>query len=147
MNKKHARSNSLVYLLERTLRFTRGALQQEFNANVKISVDQWLILQQVSLSPGSNQNDIAEACAKDPASVTRMLNLLGKKKLIVRKADKNDKRSYLLVVTPAGKKTLAQCHAAVDRFRKIAGKGISQEELNLLRKSLDKFFENCGGRI
>lgn len=146
MNAKHSRSNSLIFLLERTLRQCRKALQDELRAaGSGLSVDQWLLLQQVAVKT-QHQHELAAMTAKDPASVTRMLNLLAKKKLITRSTDKNDKRSILVTATTAGKKVVSQCEIAVERFRKTAGKGLTQEELNLQKTVLDKLFENCGGK-
>ncbi len=148
MTKKHNRSNSLVYLLERTLRQARHALQAEFrNDRLGISIDQWLILQEVAAAPGSNQQQLARSCAKDPASVTRILGLLQKKKWITRAPGKNDKRTLSVSITPPGKKTLHDCSRCVERFRKTAGKGLEQSDLNLLKTVLDKLFENSGGKI
>ncbi len=148
MTKKHNRSNSLVYLLERTLRQARHALQGEFKKeNLRISIDQWLILQEVAIAPGSNQQQLARSCAKDPASVTRILALLQKKKWITRAPGKTDKRTLAVSITPPGKKTLHDCARCVERFRKTAGKGLEQSELNLLKAVLDKLFENSGGRV
>ena len=51
----------------------------------------------------------------------------------------------LVTATAAGKKVVSQCAAAVERFRKKASKGLTQEDLNLQKTVLDKLFENCGG--
>lgn len=148
MKPNHARSNSLIHLLERTLRQSRQALHAEFKKNkLRISVDQWLILQQVSVSPGQNQQEIARLSAKDPASVTRILALMEKKKWVSRSVSKNDKRSIRVSVTAEGKRVLLQCTKGVEKFRLYAAKGISQDELNIQKIVLDKLFENCGGRV
>ncbi|HEU4716834.1 MAG TPA: hypothetical protein VFU15_03330, partial [Bacteroidia bacterium] len=56
-----------------------------------------------------------------------------------------DRRKSSVTVTPLGKKMLAQCSAGAEKFRKNAGKGISQEELNHLKATLDRLYGNCGG--
>ncbi|HET6990789.1 MAG TPA: MarR family transcriptional regulator, partial [Bacteroidia bacterium] len=120
MEKKHARSYSLVYLLERTLRQTRMLLQSAFDeGDLKISVDQWIVLSQIAKSAAQNQRQIAEMVAKDPASITRILELLENQKLVKRVADKKDGRSSIVTITPAGKKMLISCDEKVVRFRKI----------------------------
>lgn len=146
MKTNHSRSNSLIWLLERTLRQSRQALLAEFKKNkVRISIDQWLILQQISITPMQNQQEIARLSAKDPASVTRILMLMEKKKWVIRTADKNDKRSIKVSLTTEGKRVLQQCAKSVDKFRLYASKGISQDELNVQKTVLDKLFANCGG--
>ena len=146
MKPNHSRSNSFIWLLERTLRQSRQALLAEFKKNkVRISIDQWLILQQISVTPQQNQQEIARHSAKDPASVTRILLLMEKKKWVNRSADKNDKRSIKVSLTAEGKRVLLQCTKSVDKFRLYASKGISQDELNVQKTVLDKLFANCGG--
>lgn len=148
MKKTHARSNSIIYLIERTLRQTRMLLQHAFDeSNLKISVDQWIVLTQISQGDGQNQRHVADMTAKDPASITRILELLEKQKLVKRISDKTDKRSSLVAVTPTGKKMLANCAKKVDGFKRVAGKGISTKEFNDLKVTLDKLYENSGGKL
>lgn len=142
--KKHNRSNSLIYLLERTLRQLRHALHQEFRKNkVRISIDQWIILQCVSDSPGCSQQEIAEMTAKDPASVTRILRLLEKKKWVKRSVSEKDRRSVSSFISADGKKILTQCTKSAEQYRQKAMKGISRDELNQQREILDRLYENC----
>jgi DNA-binding MarR family transcriptional regulator len=148
MEKKHSRSNSLVYLLERTHRQAKLSLQRQFDsAGLKISVDQWIVLSRVAERPGQNHKQLADSTAKDPASITRILFLLIKQKLVKKNTAKNDQRSSLVFITPAGKKTLTVCAQKTEAFRKSAGKGLSQEDLNNLKKLLDTLYENSGGRL
>lgn len=148
MEKKHSRSNSLVYLLERTHRQAKLSLQREFDAaGLKISVDQWIVLARIAERPNQNHKQLADSTAKDPASITRILSLLIKQKLAKKSPDKKDSRSLLVEITPAGKTMLAGCAKQTEAFRKTAGKGLTQEDLNHLRKLLDMLYENSGGRL
>lgn len=148
MEKKHSRSNSLVYLLERTHRQAKQLLQREFDASeLNISVDQWIVLARVAERPGQNHKQLADSTAKDPASITRIISLLLKQKLVKKTPDKKDQRSSLLNITPAGKSILSGCTKKAETFRKSAGKGLSQEDLNQLRKLLDTLYENSGGKL
>lgn len=148
MKQKHARSNSFVYLLERTLRQSRTLLQREFNATgAGISIDQWLVLQQIAAEQGQSLGQIALMTAKDPAAVTRIVSLMARKKLVTKMTAKNDKRVIHVSITPSGKKALSGCTKGVEHFKKTAAKGLSQDELNLQKKVLDRLFENCGGKV
>jgi MarR family transcriptional regulator, transcriptional regulator for hemolysin len=144
MTKTHARSNSLIYMLERTLRQVRHALQSEFvKDEIPITIDQWLLLQQIAIQPGISQQQLAVVTDKDPASVTRSVTLLLKRKLVARVQSKQDARAYTLTVTDAGKKVLTTCHRSVARFRTKATKGISQDSLNMQKRILEILAENC----
>jgi DNA-binding MarR family transcriptional regulator len=143
--KKHSRSNSLVYTLERTHRQVKLRLQKEFGTG--ISVDQWIVLSEIAAHPGQNNHALAVSTAKDPASITRILALLLKKKLVKKMPVKNDKRSAVAVITPTGKKILQESSVKVENFRKETAKGLSQNDLNHLRHLLDMLFENSGGKL
>lgn len=146
MEKGHTRSYSLIYLLERTLRLTRMSLQAAFNkADLKISVDQWIVLSQVAKTLDQNQKIIAKCVAKDPASITRIVLLLENRKLIKRTVDKKDKRNLLVNVSPIGEKLLNACTTEVELFKKNAVKSLAQDDLNNLKIMLDNLFQNCGG--
>ncbi len=148
MEKKHSRSNSLVYLLERTHRQAKQLLQNEFDASGStISVDQWIVLSRVGEYQGQNHKQIADSTAKDPASITRIIALLFKQKLVKKTPDKKDQRSSLLTITPAGRAVLNGCAKKAEAFRKTAGRGMSQEDLNQLKKLLDTLYENSGGKL
>ncbi|MBI3511217.1 MAG: MarR family transcriptional regulator [Bacteroidetes bacterium] len=144
---KHARSSSLLYLLERTLRQARGSLQGSFREKkLDISVDQWIILSFIAEHDAPSQRMIAQGTAKDPASVTRIVDILEKKKFAQRSEVKSDKRQFRIMITPSGKKMITQCRICLEKFRKKSGKGIVQAELNDQGKILDRIYFNCGGR-
>ncbi|MEO5643805.1 MAG: MarR family transcriptional regulator [Bacteroidia bacterium] len=148
MEKKHSRSNSLVYLLERTQRQAKQLLQREFDSDkLNISVDQWIVLARIAERPGQNHKQLADSTAKDPASITRILALLLQQKFVKKTPDKKDKRSLLVDITPSGKIILTGCEKKTESFRKTAGKGLSQEDLNQLKKLLDMLYENSGGKL
>ncbi len=148
MDKKNPRSNSLVYLLERSTRQTKLLLQHEFDqAGLKISVDQWIVLTRIAEVPAQNHKQIANSTAKDPASITRILSILISEKLVKKVNDKHDHRSVLVFPTLLGINILVKCKSKVESFRKVASKGLSQDDLNTLKQLLDKLFENSGGRL
>jgi DNA-binding MarR family transcriptional regulator len=144
--KKHSRSNSMLYMLERTVRQFRLDLQQFLNAVVAdITVEQWMLLSEISLHSGIGNLDLAKRLAKDPAAVSRSCELLVEKKLIKTQDHKTDSRKKMILITPKGQQLLNKCEKEVERFRKNVTKGISQDELNQVASTLDKLFYNSGG--
>ncbi len=142
------RSGSVVFLLDRTLRQLRFSLQLHFNENkVKLSVDQWIILNETQNSSTVSHKQLADRVAKDPASVTRIVTDLEKLKFITRTQSEKDQRISLLKVTAAGVRELRKSETAVQTYRKAALKGIAKEELAPVKVLLDKLFENTGGKL
>jgi DNA-binding MarR family transcriptional regulator len=133
-------------MLERTVRQFRLDLQQFLNAVVAdITVEQWMLLSEISLHSGIGNLDLAKRLAKDPAAVSRSCELLVEKKLIKTQDHKTDSRKKMILITPKGQQLLNKCEKEVERFRKNVTKGISQDELNQVASTLDKLFYNSGG--
>jgi DNA-binding MarR family transcriptional regulator len=142
------RSGSVLFLLDRTLRQMRHALQVHLNEkNVKLTVDQWILLNEASSAGVISHNELSKRVSKDPASVTRIVSSLEELKLIARIPSKKDQRVLLLKVTAAGRKELQQAAAAIQNYRKSVLKGIEKEELLHVKLLLDKMFENTGGKL
>jgi DNA-binding MarR family transcriptional regulator len=133
-------------MLERTVRQFRLDLQQFLNAvGADITVEQWMLLSEISLHSGIGNLDLAKRLAKDPAAVSRSCELLVEKKLIKTQDHKTDSRKKMILITPKGQQLLNKCEKEVERFRKNVTKGISQDELNQVASTLDKLFYNSGG--
>lgn len=142
------RSGSVLFLLDRTLRQMRHALQLHLNEkNVRLTVDQWILLNEAASSGVISHNELSKRVSKDPASVTRIVSSLEELKLIARIPSKKDQRVLLLKVTAAGRKELQQAAAAIQLYRKYVLKGIEKEELLHVKLLLDKMFENTGGTL
>jgi DNA-binding MarR family transcriptional regulator len=142
------RSGSVLFLLDRTLRQMRHALQLHLNEkNVNLTVDQWILLNEAASAGVISHNELSKRVSKDPASVTRIVSSLEESRLIARIPSKKDQRVLLLKVTAAGRKELQQAAAAIQQYRKSVLKGIEKEELLHVKLLLDKMFENTGGEL
>ncbi|MFM2017824.1 MAG: hypothetical protein RL007_1480 [Bacteroidota bacterium] len=142
------RSGSVLFLLDRTLRQMRHALQLHLNEkNVNLTVDQWILLNEAASAGVISHNELSKRVSKDPASVTRIVSSLEELKLIARIPSKTDQRVLLLKVTASGRKELQQAAAAIQNYRKSVLKGIEKEELLHVKVLLDKMFENTGGTL
>ena len=132
-----------IYLLERTIRqckkYSQSALAE---IDVKITGDQWVILKRIYEGEGISQREIASLTYKDPASVTRTLDILEKKTLIERKAVNNDRRAYSLYLTKAGKNLVEKITPVAKDVRKKGLKGISPTEQEQFKSLLNKIYDN-----
>lgn len=77
---------NIVYELEKTLHEINSQTLALFREKkFPVSKEQWLILKRISEEEGSSQKDIAKDTFKDPAALTRMLDLLAKKRVCAKK--------------------------------------------------------------
>lgn len=69
----------------------------------KITSEQYGVMKQLWLEEGQTQLDLACKTSKDKPGMTRLLNNLEKKGLIVRKVNKEDKRCNRIYLTKEGR--------------------------------------------
>lgn len=137
--------NSIIfYNIDKAIRAYRNYAQRQLKAHgYTITIDQWLIIKAILENPGITQNEIGDLVFKDNASVTRIIDLMVKSEYIIRKVHPEDRRKTQLEVTDSGVKVIKEVQNIVEKNRKIALKGISNEELEVMYSALLKISENC----
>lgn len=134
----------LFYNLEKSIKMYRKYAQKQLTkAGFEITIDQWLVLKTIQENKNISQNQIAEIVFKDFASITRIIELLVKKKFVTRKIDTNDRRKFVLDITNNGNKIIEDIYPIVIENRKQALTGFNEQEINSLRKQLEKLIFNC----
>ncbi len=130
-------------ILERTAKRMKRFFQEELLAiDADITVDQWVVLQQLEKKEGQNQLAIAQAVYKDAPTVTRILDLLAKKKLVKRVEDDSDRRRYNIELTKLGRQRIKKVWPHIKAARQKAWVGLDDEAIDKLIESLNQVFEN-----
>ncbi|AZA93074.1 Salmolysin [Chryseobacterium nakagawai] len=137
--------NSIIfYNIDKAIRAYRNYAQRQLKASgFTITIDQWLIIKAILENPGITQNEIGDLVFKDNASVTRIIDLMVKSEYITRHVHPDDRRKTNLEVTDSGKKVIKEVQNIVENNRKIALKGVSKDELEMMYSALLKISENC----
>jgi len=131
------------FIIERTARRMKQACQHYLNlAGIDITVDQWVLLQELSISDGQGQHELAQKTFKDPPTVTRIIDLLCKKGLTIRQSDPDDRRKFNIFLTPKGQSTIGEVLPVIRQFRLRAYQNLSYEEIDQLSDLLDRIFNN-----
>lgn len=107
-----------------------------------LTIDQWIIFKRIVEEEGQNQIEIAESTYKDPASVTRILDLLRKKGLVRKHLDENDRRRYTLFPTEEGKQAYEGMLDIITEIRGVGVQGIPEEDLAQMEATLNRIYEN-----
>ncbi|MCP4719574.1 MAG: MarR family transcriptional regulator, partial [Desulfobacteraceae bacterium] len=85
---------------------------------------------------------LSNIAVKDKAAITRLLNVLEKKNIVLRIPDRTDKRSKLVYLTNKAKEFQEDLMALVEEMLREADQGISFEEMEQCRTTLNKIFIN-----
>lgn len=99
-----------------------------------VTAIQWSLLDQLYQHEGINQRELARYCMKDPSSLTKTVDILEKKALLVRKQDERDRRAFNLFLTDEGRQVRQQAYEIASGFYEQATEGVSEE-------SLEQFYE------
>lgn len=137
-------SETIFHAIESTIKEYRKYAQRNISEKIKnITIDQGLVLIFLNEHPEFTQKEIAELVFKDNASMTRMVNIMVKKKYLKRSIHNDDRRRFKIEITAIGKKVLDGLPPIIQSNRATALSGISENELKQLEKTLNKIKENC----
>ncbi len=107
--------------------------------NATIAVAHFLL--NVDSREGSYASDIAPRLGTESTSLSRIINYLEDNKLIVRKADKTDKRKIKILLTPKGKQKKELAKTYVRDFNGFVLKNIGKKRLDEFYRTIDDIIE------
>lgn len=135
--------DSLGYLLGRAGRGMANRLNRHFaHAALGVTCEQWIILVNLFHNDGQSQQQLSSLSCKDKTSVTRLLNNMEKSKLVIRKADRKDKRLNHIWLTPKGRALYSKMVVLVRQTLDEAQQGVSQGDMELCKEVLRKVYRN-----
>jgi DNA-binding MarR family transcriptional regulator len=109
---------------------------------IDITFDEWMILGPISNLEGASQKECGAISTKDKTAVTRIINSLEGKNLVVRVSDQIDKRVKRIILTRKGKKLFDDILPIIEKTRFQMNNDISESELKTLDAVLMKLIEN-----
>ena len=138
--KKLPKSDHLVhgYIVEKTAKRMKQAFAKLLSEHqTDITVDQWVLMEQLAKKDGISQLELAKQVFKDAPTVTRIIDLLAKKSLVDRTTDKTDRRKFKIVLTSLGKKKFEMVNKLAIQFRKKMYNGLEIDDINKLEYILN----------
>jgi DNA-binding MarR family transcriptional regulator len=133
----------ILFQIDLTSKVAKQCSQREFDRlGLGITVEQWVVLKVISEAPAISQKELADKSFRDPASITRTLDLLEKKELLLRQRIEQNRRMYQLLLTEKGKAFIKANMKHVQAQRDQSTANISTEELEQLSATLLKIRGN-----
>ncbi len=111
-------------------------------ANLGITVEQWTILACLWKKDKVTQQALSETTFRDQPSITRLIDNLEKRNLVIRVPDPSDRRIKLIYLTEQGTALEKQSTDIVSDVVNKALSGILDEEVLVCRNTLKKVLEN-----
>jgi MarR family transcriptional regulator, transcriptional regulator for hemolysin len=111
--------------------------------NYDITPEQWTVLKRLSENAGINQKELANKAEKDQPTVTRILDILERKELVIKKKNEEDRRSFILFITDKGTALIEELTPVIEAlWEENILAGITKEDLDVYRSVLLKMNEN-----
>lgn len=130
------------FRIERTARRMKQVAQQALKkAQLDVTVDQWVILDQLRKQQLSQQ-EIGHLTFKDAPTVTRIIDLLCEKGYTNREADPTDRRKSRIVLTVSGQHIIQKIEPIIQEVRRQSYAGLKESDIEQLVSLLDHIYEN-----
>jgi len=140
---KKISDSAIGTLIGRAYRILKYDIQREFHTvGYNLTVEQWVLLVILKMKDGISQHDISNIISKEKTTITRLIDGVEKKKLIVRVQDKNDRRNKLIYLTDEGKIVESILTPIVKRINKKALNGFTDEETKMFYTLMNKMINN-----
>ena len=134
---------TLFFLIKRTSKAFIRRLNRNFSqAGQNITGEQWRMLRCLWYQDGQRQQDLAEKAHKDKTSITRIVDSMEKRDLVVRIPDRLDRRQKLIYLTDKGKRLREESMQVAQKTSLEAQQGIEPEHLDVFRDVLAKIHNN-----
>ena len=138
-------NDSYGYLINLAAQRLRYELHQTFQAKgYDVTPEQWAVLNRLWEEDGLSQVELAERTFKDKPGTTRILNLLEKKKFVVRQPDENDGRVLRVFLTQSGRDLKEKLIPCAEEVLAKSGRNLTKEQLSQFKRTLHQMLDNLG---
>ncbi len=131
------------FLLDRTARKVKQYAQQQFKTGeFDVTVDQWLILKNLSENELLSQTELANLVFKDNPTLTRIIDLLCKKGYVDRVPHPSDRRSFQLHLSESGLAKVGELRPKILEIREKAWENLTEKDFGEFKRILDTIYQN-----
>ncbi|PSL02563.1 MarR family winged helix-turn-helix transcriptional regulator [Cecembia rubra] len=131
------------FLLDRTARRVKQYAQRKFKLeDFDLTVDQWLVMKNLSENELLSQTELAQMVFKDQPTLTRIIDILSKKGYVERIPHPQDRRSFQLVLTETGKLKVKELKPKVAFIREKAWENLNERDFEEFKRILNTIYKN-----
>jgi len=136
-------ANSLGMQVILTSKSLERLAEVEMKNRLSLTGSQWKIILALNLSDGLSQKELAEKIAVDGSTLVPIMDKMEREELVERRPDPKDRRNNRIFLTKKSESVVDSIIEIILQVRKLAYKGLSQEELESARAILKKIMDNA----
>ena len=141
--KKSPRDKSIGAQMAIALQLMKRKNHRAINdAGYEITMEQLAVLEMLKTGGDMNMTELSTAVWKQNANITRIVDKLENRKLVIRKAIKGDRRAYLVALTDDGKVLLEAVTPIVISTYKDMVSPITPEEEEITLRTIKKIIDH-----
>jgi MarR family transcriptional regulator, transcriptional regulator for hemolysin len=134
--------NSIGFIVNRTARSFVKALDLELHEKVGVTIGQWKVIVMLVKQNGLTQKETADKLGLEGPTLIPIIDKMEKEGLVIRKVDPSDRRNNRIYRTEKADALWDRMMECTSKIRQVALKDISEEDINIMRKVLDKIWHN-----
>lgn len=131
----------LPYLLNRAGSRIAAAFSDEVRPH-GATLQMWRVLAALRDRDGRRMGDLSETTSIEVSTLTRLVDSMEKKGLVVRRRAAEDARAILLHVTPDGRRLTRRIVPIAKRYERVALAGFKPNEAESLKAALRRLYAN-----
>lgn len=114
----------------------------EMKKQLGLTPANWKVILALNMTNGLTQKELADKVFVDGSTLVPVLDKMEQNGLIERKPDPKDRRINRIFLTEKAESTVDSIILIILQLRKMIYHGISEEDLNLSKKTLDTIIQN-----
>jgi len=107
-----------------------------------LTLEQFQLLKNMSADKGKTQSKLGGLTGKSPANITRLLDRLEAKQLMIRRSDPTDRRVSLVFLTARGDALIREMVGLFETFSERLIRNIDPRDQEITRQTLEKITAN-----
>jgi DNA-binding MarR family transcriptional regulator len=131
----------LPYLLNRAGARIATAFSEEVRP-LGATLQIWRVLAALHEQDGRRMGDLSQTTSIDVSTLTRLVDGMAKKGLVVRRRAEQDARVVMLHVTAAGRRLTGRILPIAQRYERVALAGFDEREAATLKAALRQLYAN-----
>ena len=139
--KEDTTTSSLGFFLAKSSRILTSKTDHLFKkAGLPFSFEQWMVLSCLNEKGGQSQQALSNLTGRDKTTMTRMINGLQKRNLVLRVPGKFDKRNKQIYLTQKGSQVYQELNLLATRVFEHFTKDLDEKDVDLCKNILQKTF-------
>ncbi len=138
---QHDLQSSIPYLLARAGIKTGQCFSQEIKP-FGLSLNEWRVGATLRQQPHQRLSEVAEHTSIDASTLSRLIDAMVQRKLVIRERSAEDARAVALRLTHEGESVIDKVIPLAQLYERVAMAGVSPEQVQLLRETLTQVFNN-----